>query len=706
MTSELIKAIEKKENEKSFLLKLNSNIASVKSRQELLVMLGTNLDEIGFYSNPDINILNEGRTAFTPFIPNSDSLANRIWHRHPDGEYTWPDGVVELLLNADIPLFFNLTELIALGNVADQITELYNTGVQQIAILSLRDNGKYIGSVLFFAEHAKAFSDDQLLAFGEIARLTGIAVANILFREHILEREKETSFLLSVSKDITSCRSKSEFLSVINHKLKDLINAKEIIISLINDDGETHSVFITETQHLHPDYAEMPEQNYPVQDGIYEKVLSSTDPLVLNLEELLKRENIRQYTDFFYKNGITQAIAIPLIENNRAIGGIFMYMEKKLPEAHYPLGLLQGISSQIAIAVSNIRAYEKIQQQLKEIDYYKALLEEENQYLQQQIKTVFDDGSDMIGHAGGLKEVSELISRVAPSDTTVLILGETGTGKELVARALHNASPRKDKLMIKVNCAALPASLIESELFGHEKGSFTGATERRIGKFELANNGTLFLDEIGELALELQVKLLRALQEKEIERIGGKEVIKTNVRIIAATNRNLYQEVEGGRFRSDLYYRLNVFPIIIPSLKERSEDIPALVSHFMGKLSGRVGKNIVKITPDAMRALEEHTWPGNVRELEHVIERSALMTKDNTIREVYIPNNGRATVRATPLVAKIKSLDESERDHIKAILKRCNGKIKGAGGAAELLGLPPTTLHSKMKKLGIAKDEY
>ncbi|NCD72118.1 AAA domain-containing protein [Mucilaginibacter sp. R11] len=530
-------------------------------------------------------------------------------------------------------------------------------------------------------------------------------MANIIANERLVEKEKEKSLLLSVSKDITACRSKNEFLNVINYKLKNLIDAKEVVISVLNDDGETHSTFLHDLTGA-PPQAERSTRKYPLVDGIYESVSSSTSAVMLDLEELLTRGSAPSYIDSFYKNGIRQGIAIPLIENNRVIGAIFMYMEKKIATERYPLSLLQGIASQIAIAVSNIRAYEKIQQQLKEIDYYKALLEEENQYLHQQIKTAFDDSSDMIGHAGGLKEVSNLISRVAASDTTVLILGETGTGKELVARALHSASPRKDKLIIKVNCAALPATLIESELFGHEKGSFTGATERRIGKFELANNGTLFLDEIGELALELQVKLLRALQEKEIERIGGKEVIKTNVRIIAATNRNLYQEVEAGRFRSDLYYRLNVFPITIPSLKERVEDIPALVSYFMNKLSGKLGKNIQNIGTDAMSALMAHTWPGNVRELEHVIERSALMAKDSTIREVYMPNNSKSVTPVNPEVVKIKSLDESERDHIKAILMRCNGKIKGAGGAAELLGLPSTTLHSKMKKLGIAKDDY
>jgi len=367
---------------------------------------------------------------------------------------------------------------------------------------------------------------------------------------------------------------------------------------------------------------------------------------------------------------------------------------------------LGGVGSQISIAVANIIANEKIQQQLEEIDHYKLMLEEENLYLQQQMKTVLNDGN-MVGHSGGLKSVSYLISRVADSDTTVLIQGETGTGKELVAKALHDSSSRKEKLMIRVNCAALPATLIESELFGHEKGSFTGATERRIGKFELANNSTLFLDEIGELALELQVKLLRALQEKEIERIGGNALIKTNVRIVAATNRNLLQEVEAGRFRSDLYYRLNVFPISLPALRERAEDIPVLVAHFVDKLSKKIGKKITGVGAEALNKLKLYPWPGNVRELEHVMERSAIMATGYTIKEIFLPEGGRHILPDNkPREARTKSLEDSERDHIKATLIRCGGKVKGAGGAAQLLGVPPTTLHSKMKKLGIIKDEY
>ncbi len=236
-----------------------------------------------------------------------------------------------------------------------------------------------------------------------------------------------------------------------------------------------------------------------------------------------------------------------------------------------------------------------------------------------------------------MQKVYRLMSLVAESNSTVLILGETGTGKELIARAIHNASLRKDKLMVKVNCAAMPANLIESELFGHERGAFTGAIERRIGKFELANTSTLFLDEIGEMPLEAQVKLLRVLQERELERVGGKNSIKVDVRIIVATNRNLEEEVKAGRFRSDLYYRLNVFPISLPPLRERIEDIEALANFFLNKYNKNTGKHISKISSKVMQQLRSYLWPGNVRELEHLVERSILLTSDSILREIYLP---------------------------------------------------------------------
>jgi transcriptional regulator with GAF, ATPase, and Fis domain len=308
----------------------------------------------------------------------------------------------------------------------------------------------------------------------------------------------------------------------------------------------------------------------------------------------------------------------------------------------------------------------------------------------------------IIGSSHLLLTALDHLSLVAPMDTSVLILGESGTGKERFARSIHGLSARKSKPLVTVNCAALPTHLIESELFGHEKGAFTGAVDRRIGKFEQASGGTIFLDEIGELPLESQSKLLRVLQEKEIERLGGRETIKVDVRVIAATNCNLEKEVSVGKFRLDLYYRLNIFPILLPSLRERKDDIPELAAFFVSKYSERVGKTKMSLSPQALSDLAAYHWPGNVRELEHLIERNVLLARGTVIEQISIAYlNGK--VEEPVEEGGIKSIDDNERDYILKVLKKCSGRISGAGGAAELLDVPSTTLNSKMKRLGITR---
>lgn len=312
------------------------------------------------------------------------------------------------------------------------------------------------------------------------------------------------------------------------------------------------------------------------------------------------------------------------------------------------------------------------------------------------------DFEGIVGNSHLLLNVFDQIGQVAPFDTSVLVLGETGTGKERIADCIHNLSPRKGKSFVKVNCAALPATLIESELFGHERGAFTGASDKRTGKFEQANGGTIFLDEIGEMPIDMQVKLLRVLQEKEIEPLGAKSSVKIDVRVIAATNRNLEKEVGEGRFRMDLYYRLNVFPITLPSLRERIEDIPALAQHFINIYSRKSGKQIRGLSDKVIKNLMTYNWPGNIRELEHLIERSILIAKGDLIEDVTLPPQNKPG-SPIPSGFQIKSIHDNERDHIIEVLKKCNGRIWGAGGAAEALNVPPSTLQSKMKKLGILK---
>jgi two-component system, NtrC family, response regulator HydG len=312
----------------------------------------------------------------------------------------------------------------------------------------------------------------------------------------------------------------------------------------------------------------------------------------------------------------------------------------------------------------------------------------------------------IIGNSKPLQSVLDAVLMVARSETSVLLLGESGTGKEKIAECIHNLSLKKSKPFVKVNCAALPLSLIESELFGHERGAFTGAVERRIGKFEQADGGTIFLDEIGEVPPEIQVKLLRVLQEKEIERIGGRDTIKVDVRIITATNRNLEKEIAEGRFRMDLYYRLNVFPITLPALRERKEDIPLLAIHFTHLYSKKIGKPVNTIGSDALKKLLLYDWPGNIRELENLIERSVLLATGNIITDIVLPEQHKIIISSTGTKETIKTIEENERDHIIAALRNCNGKISGEGGAAELLNIHVSTLNSKIKKLGIKREHY
>ena len=359
------------------------------------------------------------------------------------------------------------------------------------------------------------------------------------------------------------------------------------------------------------------------------------------------------------------------------------------------VNLLTQIAGQVAIALGNALAFRHLSE-------LRDQLTEQKQYLEDELKTEFNF-DEIIGHSKSIRRVLKQVETVAGTDSTVLILGETGTGKELLARAVHDLSPRRDHTFVRVNCASIPAGLLESELFGHEKGAFTGAIAQRVGRLELAHRGTIFLDEVGDIPLELQPKLLRALQEKEFERLGSTRTIKTDVRIVAATNRDLTKLVASGQFRSDLFYRLNVFPIVVPPLRERPEDITLLVQYFLAKFSQRMKKNIDSVPPEAMQALCRYSWPGNIRELEHVIERAVILSPGPVLKvpafEVVPDEAGAAA--SSP--AKTSVLEDVEREHIIRVLRETKGKIGGPGGAAEVLGMNRTTLNSRMQKLKISQ---
>lgn len=343
---------------------------------------------------------------------------------------------------------------------------------------------------------------------------------------------------------------------------------------------------------------------------------------------------------------------------------------------------------------------EALSKALKEVEQLKNQLQAENHYLREEIKLT-SNFDEIVTQSKLFQKVLTKVEQVAPTNTSVLILGESGTGKELLARAVHHLSNRKNRPLVKINCAALPATLIESELFGHEKGAFTGAITQKIGRFELADGGTIFLDEIGEMPLELQAKLLRVLQEGEFERVGSAKTMKVNVRVIAATNRDLEKEIGEGKFREDLYYRLNVFPIQSPPLRERKEDIPVLVRHFCAKHGPGVGKKIDLIPQEVIDALVVYNWPGNIRELENIIERSLIISQGRKL-ELGDWLNRKSTLakRVSPV-----TLEECERNHIIAVLEMTHWKVSGEKGAAKILDLVPTTLESKMKKLGIQRGK-
>jgi formate hydrogenlyase transcriptional activator len=424
--------------------------------------------------------------------------------------------------------------------------------------------------------------------------------------------------------------------------------------------------------------------------------VSTRKPAVFGEEDLKTMAADSPCAQYFLAEGVKAFCSVPLLSHDRALGALTVARCGEETFGPEDIELLSEVAKQIAIAVENAQAY-------REISELKDKLAKEKLYLEEEVRTEYSF-AEIVGHSETLKRTLKAVETVAPTDSVVLIQGETGTGKELIARAIHNLSARRERTLVKLNCAAIPSGLLESELFGHEKGAFTGAVERRIGRFEVAHKGTLFLDEVGDIPLELQPKLLRVLQEQEFERLGSSRTVRTDVRLIAATNRDLAQMVADNQFRADLYYRLNVFPVRIPPLRERPEDIPLLVAYFVQHHARRLNKRIESIPEEAMNALQMHTWAGNVRELENFVERAVIITRGTRLqipiaelKAETVANGGAGIAHPVRLV----SMDEMERTHIEEVLRHTGGQIGGAGGAAEILGLPVSTLRSRMKKLGI-----
>jgi formate hydrogenlyase transcriptional activator len=458
--------------------------------------------------------------------------------------------------------------------------------------------------------------------------------------------------------------------------------------------GDAVSVWLPDTEQLHlcNQAQDIPESKgfaregavHPVEGSGLGNVFKTGKPLFGTKAFIMSEP----YGSVALAEGFESGCALPLISRSRTLGVLTLARRAEAAIGPEDIEFLMQAAGQVAIAIENALAYQ-------EIAGLKDKLAQEKLYLEQEIRSDADFAG-IVGQSPALRYVLQLVDTVAASDSTVLLLGETGTGKELIARALHDRSRRKDRTLVKLNCAAIPTGLLESELFGHERGAFTGAVAQKIGRLELADQGTLFLDEVGDISLELQPKLLRALQEREFERLGSTRTKKVDVRWVAATNRDLPKMVEDKQFRSDLYYRLNVVPIRIPPLRERPEDIPLLVKYFAQKYAFRMQKKIESIAPASMRQLTRWHWPGNVRELENVIERAVVLARTDRL-EISMPELSDGSLNDAP--ARTDKFDEQER--IKRILKETDGRVGGPDGAAARMGLKRTTLITRMKRLGI-----
>ena len=499
------------------------------------------------------------------------------------------------------------------------------------------------------------------------------------------EREGRLQFLLEITGQITSNLELRELLRTLSATVRRAMRCDAVVVHLPDEERGSLRVFTLDLHECRKVIADNSWLEESSSDGYISEVFRTRRPVI-------DTQGAPDSHPGIFGEELRYACSVPLISRNRVLG----VMELRREDYGFTQGnadFLMQIANHVAIAVENALAFGEI----KEL---KSKLAREKLYLEDEIRS--EQGFEgIIGRSAAIRSVLRKIEIVAPTDSTVLICGETGTGKELIARAIHERSPRSANAFIKLNCAAIPTGLLESELFGHERGAFTGAITQRIGRFELADRGTAFLDEIGEIALELQPKLLRVLQEREFERLGSTRTLKTDARLIAATNRDLAACVEEQKFRADLYYRLNVFPIFVPPLRDRPEDIPLLVRHFAQHYAWRMNKTIDTIPSETMEALVSHSWPGNIRELQNLIERSVILSKGPTL---YVPLTGLQCGNVPRQDgAKRRTMEEAEREHIVSTLKETKWKISGATGAAARLGMNRSTLQFRMKKLGIIR---
>ena len=557
--------------------------------------------------------------------------------------------------------------------------------IKAICSFPLTTANQRLGVLNFWSDEAGVYDELDLEFTGLLAGQIAVAIEAQCHQQKLAQERDRSRMLLEINNTLVSNLNLRELLSAISSCLRRVM--PHDVAGLALHDRRIDKLRITALEFPEHEDVFVEDEIVDLEGTPGGRAFTTRQPVIsggeISTDALGKR------------TGVKSACAVPLISHDRVLGVLSVGRLNENAFAEDDAALLTEVGKQVAIAVENALAY-------REIDALKNKLQEEKLYLQEEIRTEYNF-EEIVGTSATLKRALQDVETVAPTDSTVLIFGETGTGKELIARALHNLSGRREHTLVKVNCAAIPTGLLESEMFGHEKGAFTGAVTQRKGRFELAHNGTIFLDEVEEIPLELQPKLLRVLQEQEFERLGSGKTIRVNVRVLAATNADLGQMVAEKRFRSDLYYRLNVFPVALPALRERPEDIPLLVHFFAQKFSQQMKKPIKTIPTETITRLTSYSWPGNIRELQNLIERAVILSRGPVLE---VPLAELKRLGNGDLINQLQGptmLEEVEREHIMKVLRETGWVIGGSAGAATRLGLNRTTLNNRMRKLGITR---
>jgi formate hydrogenlyase transcriptional activator len=571
------------------------------------------------------------------------------------------------------------------------------SGLRSYYVVPLTAPQRRVGAISFGSTLVDAFSESDMRLMREAAEQVAVAVDNVLTHESAVSAQQQ----------LARERDRLRMLLEINNALVTHLELRDLFSSIsaairraFRHDYCSLALYNSEQNHFEIRAVDLPNGRGLIREGTMfgfggpaGRAFATRKPLLVN--RLDPETFPSETTRLLIAEGMRSGCWLPLLSRDRVLGTLNVLSRREAAFNQEDLELLRQVANQVAIAVDNALAF-------RQIAGLKDKLAEEKLYLQDEIRSQYNF-EEIIGESVVWKRVLEQAETVAPTDSSVMILGETGTGKELIARTIHNLSGRRERTFVKLNCAAIPTGLLESELFGHEKGAFTGAISRKVGRVELADRGTLFLDEVGDIPPELQPKLLRLLQEREFERLGSNRTLRVDLRLIAATNRDLGQMVAERQFRSDLFYRLNVFPIHLPALRERGKDIPLLVRYFAQKHAESKGKHIERIPTETMQALERWLWPGNVRELENLIERAVILSRGTVLN---VPLSELKPGPGAPSVDSVSSLEDAEREHILKALREARGFISGPQGAAARLDLKRTTLNSKMRKLGITRRDY